>query len=139
MDVNPANAKPPSPIKPTEEKAEDVVVTEVGYTEPGNPIVLSKHNAKEEFSAAEKGKWKLDLGSYAQFNAHEIHAGYLNRLHTSRGFEAGLVNLMKERFEAELNMKESQVTDLRQNIKSQQSETSKAMSELKTALEETEN
>ena len=41
--------------------------------------------------------------------------------------------------QAELNMKESQVTDLRQNIKSQQSETSKAMSELKTALEETEN
>ena len=40
----------------------------------------------------------LDLESYAQFNAHEIHAGYLNRLHTSRDFEAGLVNLMKERF-----------------------------------------
>ena len=40
--------------------------------------------------------------------------------------------------QAELNMKESQVTDLRQNIKIQQSETSKAKSELKTALEETE-
>ena len=40
--------------------------------------------------------------------------------------------------QAELNMKESQVTDLRRNIKSQQSETSKAKSELKTALEEME-
>ena len=35
-------------------------------------------------------------------------------------------------------MKESQVADLQQNIKSQQSETSKAKSELKTFLEEME-
>ena len=95
MDVNPTNAKPSSPIKP----AEDVIVTGVGYAEPGNPTVLAKHSAKEEFAAVDKGKWKLDLESYAQFNAHEIHAGYLNRLHTSRDFEVGLVNLMKERLE----------------------------------------
>lgn len=35
-------------------------------------------------------------------------------------------------------MKESQVSDLRQNIQTQQSETSKAKSELKTALENIE-
>jgi predicted nucleic acid-binding Zn-ribbon protein len=35
-------------------------------------------------------------------------------------------------------MKESQVVDLRQNIQTQQSETSKAKSELKTALEDIE-
>ena len=35
-------------------------------------------------------------------------------------------------------MKESQVVDLRQNIQTQQSETSKAKSELKTALEDKE-
>ena len=40
--------------------------------------------------------------------------------------------------QAELNMKESQVNDLGQNIKTQQSETSKAKSELKTALENIE-
>ena len=40
--------------------------------------------------------------------------------------------------QAELNMKESQVSDLQKNIKSQQSETSKAKSELKTALEDIE-
>ena len=40
--------------------------------------------------------------------------------------------------QAELNMKDSQVADLQQNIKSQQSETSKAKSELTTALEEME-
>jgi predicted nucleic acid-binding Zn-ribbon protein len=37
--------------------------------------------------------------------------------------------------QAELSMKESQVNDLRANIQTQQSETSKAKSELKTALE----
>ena len=61
--------------------------------------MLSKHSAKEEFSTADKGKWKLYLESYASFSASEIHSGYLSRLHTSRDMEAGLVNLMKERFE----------------------------------------
>ena len=41
-------------------------------------------------------------------------------------------------YQGELNMKESQVTDLRQNIQTQQSETSKAKPELKTALEDIE-
>jgi hypothetical protein len=99
MDVEPVIPNPPSPIKPTEEKADDVVVTGFGYTAPGNPTVLSKHSAKEEITAADKGKWKVDLESYAQFGAQEIHSGYLNRLYTSRDFEAGLVNLMKERYE----------------------------------------
>lgn len=137
MNVEPENAKPPSPAQPAQE-IEDVIVTGTAYAAPGNPTVLSKHSAKEEISTVDKGKWKLDLEGYAKFNAQELHAGYLNRLHTSRDFEAGLVKLMKDRFEAELNMKESQVSDLRQNIQTQQSETSKAKSELKTALENIE-
>ena len=40
--------------------------------------------------------------------------------------------------QAELSMKESQVNDLRANIETQQSETSKAKSELKTAWENIE-
>lgn len=40
--------------------------------------------------------------------------------------------------EAELNMKQSQVNDLRQNIQTQQSETSKAKSELTTSIENIE-
>ena len=99
MDVEPAIAKPPSPVKPAEEKNDDVVNTGFGYTAPGNPTVLSKHSAKEEISADDKGKWKADLESYAQFDAQEIHSGYLNHLYTSRDVEAGLVNLMKERYE----------------------------------------
>ena len=99
MDVELAISKPPSLAKPAEEKTDDVIVTGFGYTAPGNPTVLSKHIAKEEISVDDKGKWKVDLESYAQFSAQEIHSGYMNRLYTSRDFEASLVNLMKDRYE----------------------------------------
>ena len=39
------------------------------------------------------------LSSYAHLNARELHSRYLNRLYTSRDYEAGLVNMMKERYE----------------------------------------
>ena len=99
MDVEPVISKPRSPAKPIEEKTGDVVVTGFGYTAPGNPTVLSKHSAKEDISTEDKGKWKVDLESYTQFTAQDIHSGYLNRLYTSRDFEVGLVNLMKECYE----------------------------------------
>ena len=99
IDVEPVITKPPSPINPTEDKTDNVVINGLGYIVPGNPTALSKHNAKEEFSGADKGRWKVDLESYAQFGAQGIHSGYLNRLYTSRDFEAGLVNLMKQRYE----------------------------------------
>ena len=89
----------PSPAKSADD---DLVVTGIGHTSPGNPIALSKHSAKEEFSAMDKGKWKTDLSSYAHLNAQDIHSGYLNRLYTSRDYEAGLVNLMKERYEVNI-------------------------------------
>ena len=105
MNVDPAITNPPSPIKtsspikPIEEKDDDVTITGDGYTEPGKPTVLSKHNAKEEISIADKGKWLANLDSYASFSAQEVHFGYLNRLYTSRDYEAGLVYLMKENYE----------------------------------------
>ena len=98
MDIDPENDKPPSPTQPAQE-TEDIMITGTAYQAPGNPIALSKHSTKEEFFVVDKGKWKVDLEGYSQFSAQEIHSGYLNRLHTSRDFEAGLVNLMKERFE----------------------------------------
>lgn len=95
-------AKPPSPDKTIDGMTDDVVITGFGHTAPGNPIALSKHSAKEEFSTADKGKWKTDLSSYAHLSAQDIHSGYLNRLYTSRDYEAGLVNLMKERYEVNI-------------------------------------
>ena len=53
MNVDPTITDPPSPIKtaspikPAEEKDDDVTITGHGYTEPGKPTVLSKHNAME--------------------------------------------------------------------------------------------
>ena len=91
--------KPPSPLKAADDNADDIMVTGVGHTTPSNPIALSKHSAKEELSAMDKGKWKTDLSSYAHLNAQDLHSGFLNRLYTSRDYEAGLVNMMKERYE----------------------------------------
>ena len=101
MEVDPTihADKPPSPIKAADDKTDNVVVTGFGYTTPGNPTALSKHSAKEEISAVDKGKWKVDLESYAHLSAQDIHSGFLNRLYTSRDYEAGLVNMMKERYE----------------------------------------
>ena len=90
---------PPSPTKAADDKTDDVVVTGFSYTAPGNPTALSKHSAKEEFSAIDKGKWKVDLESYAHLSAQDIHSGFLNRVYTSRDYEAGLLSMMKERYE----------------------------------------
>ena len=94
---SPAKAldKPASPNKTTDH----IVITGFGHTSPGNPVALSKHSAIEEFAAMEKGKWKTDLSSCVNLNAQQLHSGFLNRLYTSRDYEAGLVNLMKERYE----------------------------------------
>jgi hypothetical protein len=85
-----------------EKDADDVTVTGMGYTMPGASTVLTKH--KEESPSLEKNKTKLDLQDYATFSASELHAGYLSRLHTSRDMEAGLVNLMKKKYEVRLHL-----------------------------------
>ena len=98
---SPAKAadKPPSLAKAADDQSDDVMITGFGHTTPGNPVALSKHSAKEEFSAMDKGKWKTDLSSYAHLTAQEIHSGFLNRLYTSCDYEAGLVGLMKDKYE----------------------------------------
>ena len=55
---------PPTPSKGGDD---DVVITGHGFTAPGNPVVLSKHTAKEEFAAMGKGKGKTDLSSFVNF------------------------------------------------------------------------
>lgn len=91
--------KPATPAGTGEAKDDDVVITGIGRTEPSNPVALSKHTAKDEFAAIGKGKWNADLATYAALNAQDLHFGYLNRLYTSRDYEAGLVNMMKDKYE----------------------------------------
>ena len=96
IDPSPHADDPPSPAKGADD---DVVVTGTGFTSPDNHIALSKHGAKEALSVMDKGKWKADLDRYAHLSTQDIHSGILNRLYTNRDYEAGLVNMMKERYE----------------------------------------
>ena len=91
--------KPPTPVTAADDKDDDIMITGTGHTTPGNPVALSKHTAKDDLSAIGKGKWNADLSSFANLNVEDIHSGFLNRLYTSRDYEASLVNLMKERYE----------------------------------------
>ena len=91
--------KPTAPTQTGESKDDDVVITGVGRFEPGNPVALAKHTVKEDFSAMNKGKWDVDLETYAALSAQDLHSGYLNRLYTSRDCEAGLVKIMRDKFE----------------------------------------
>ena len=88
-----------APVQISNAKDNEVVITGIGRTEPGNPVALSRHTGKEEFAAIGKGKWNADLTTYAALNAQDLHSGYLNRLYTSRDYEAGLVNMMKNKYE----------------------------------------
>ena len=90
---------PSSPAKTAEGQGDDVIITGMGHSSPGHPVVLAQHSAKEEQIARDKGKWSSELSNYAHLNADELHSGFLNRLHSNQDYEAGLVNLMKERYE----------------------------------------
>ena len=91
--------KPTAPTQTGESKDDDVVITGIGRFEPGKPVALTKHTVKEDFSAMNKGKWDVDLETYAALSAQDVHSGYLNRLYTSRDCEAGLVKIMRDKFE----------------------------------------
>ena len=92
-----SSANPPSPAKD-----DGVIVTGTAYTAPGDPVVLAKHTAKDEFISMGKRKMETDMSKYANLSAQDLHSGFLNRLYTSRDNEADLVNLMKERYEVNI-------------------------------------
>ena len=91
--------KPAAPTQVGESKDDDVVITGVGRSEPGNPATLTRHTIKEDSSPLNKGKWDVELETYAALNAQDLHSGYLNRLYTSCDCEAGLVKMMRDKFE----------------------------------------
>ena len=61
-----------APTQTGESKDDDVVITGVGRSEPGNPVTLTKHTIKEDFSALNKGKWDVELETYAALNAEML-------------------------------------------------------------------
>src|SRR3954470_9883926 len=90
--------KPTGPLQSSDSKDDDVVITGIGHSEPGNTATLAKHTAKDEILAV-KGKWDLDSSTYAALSAPDLYSGYLNRLYTSRDYEAGMIKMMKEKLE----------------------------------------
>ena len=94
-----ATDKPSTPVKAAGDKEDDIMITGFGHTDPDNPVALSRYSPKDELSSMGKGRWNTDLSNYAHLSTQDIHSGFLNRLYTSRDYEAGLVNLMRERYE----------------------------------------
>ena len=43
---NPLNPESPSPIKPAEPHADDLMISSTGFREPGRPTVLAKHHQR---------------------------------------------------------------------------------------------
>ena len=97
MSADPLVAEPPSPTKPPKPNTEEVVVTGTGFQEPGNPVALAKHSAKEEL--IERRKVKFDMANYSHLSMSEILSGYLNQIHSSRDLEIDMVKHMHQKHE----------------------------------------
>ena len=89
--------KPPSPSMADEDTAlPDVAITGAGHQTP-EPRVLSRHSGKAETSSIEEFHFESPV--LEKFTADELHAGFLNRLESSRKMELKLVSLMKKKYE----------------------------------------
>ena len=95
--LNPLNTESSSPIKPSGTYDDDVVITGTGFKEPGQPTVLAKHSAKEEF--IERRKVRFDIADYSQLSVSEVLSRYLNQVHTSRDLEIDMVKQMHQKYE----------------------------------------
>ena len=95
--INPSTPAPSSSPKPSETHNDDVLITGTGFVEPGNPIALAKHTAKQE--VIERRKLKFDISHYAQLSSNEILSGYLSQVHSSRDLEVDMVKQMHHKYE----------------------------------------
>lgn len=95
--INPSTPAPSSSPKPSGTHNDDVLITGTGFVEPGNPIALSKHTAKQE--VIERRKLKFDICHYAQLSSNEILSGYLSQVHSSRDLEIDMVKQMHQKYE----------------------------------------
>ena len=47
----PAADKPSTPVKAADGEEDDIMITGIGHTTPGNPVALSKHTAKDSWQS----------------------------------------------------------------------------------------
>ena len=96
-DINPLNTDSSSPLKPSEEHGEDVMITRTSLREPGQPTVLANHSAKDEI--VQRRKVRFDIADYSQLSVNEVFSGYLNQVHSSRDLEIDTVKRMHQKYE----------------------------------------
>ncbi|KAE8807957.1 hypothetical protein D1007_15637 [Hordeum vulgare] len=97
METSPkANLNPPSPPRATKDAICDEEGVEITGTSNTTLVfpVLAKHTTKSATPEVKKGKSKEELTNIEKLDFEEVHAGYLNRLSTSRDLEASLVNMV---------------------------------------------
>ena len=97
MIPEPEIPEPSNPTKPLKPDTEEVVITGAGSQEPGNPVALAKHSAKEEL--VERRKVKFDMANYSHQSISEIFSGYLNQVHNSRDLEIDMVKHIHQKHE----------------------------------------
>jgi hypothetical protein len=95
--IKPSDPAPSSSLKPPETQNDDVLITGSSFVEPGNPIALAKHTAKQE--VIERRKTKFDVSHYAHLSSSEIFSGYLSQVHSSRELEVDMVKQMHQKHE----------------------------------------
>lgn len=112
-DVNDVpEGNPPSPVREPSPKTAaektvasspraiaELIITGSAYRTPEPSKTLAKIPSKGESKATEKGKTKLELPNYEELSALDLHEAYLARLSTSRDMEAGMVNMLKRKYE----------------------------------------
>ena len=65
--IDPSSIEPSSSANPPETHGDDVLITGTRFIEPGNPIVLARHSAKQE--VMERRKVRFDVSHYAQLSS----------------------------------------------------------------------
>ena len=83
-----------SPVKRNDPEVE---IVKSQFVEPGQPTVLAKCSAKDEF--AQRRKAKQDITDYTHLSIGDIVSGYLNQVHNSRDLEVDMVKQIQHKSE----------------------------------------
>lgn len=95
--LDPSTVEPSSSANPPETHGNYVLITGTRFIEPGNPIVLVRHFAKQE--VMERHKTRFDVSHYAHLSFSEVLSGYLSQVHSSRDSKIEMVKQMHQKYE----------------------------------------
>ena len=95
--LNPSTTELSSLVNPPETYGNDVLITGSRFVEPGNPIVLARHSAKQE--VMERQKVRFDVSHYTHLSIGEVLSGYLSQVNSSRDSEIEMVKQLYQKYE----------------------------------------